>query len=559
LKKENPRKRLTDYIDIERDILPNNVTAIYAGTNAGKTTLIEGYHDGNVDFFGLAEKYKVLFITSRRQKVKQTCCHQESFLRHLEEAGAIIYWDNCNKNVVCTNAHIHQYISQHYVMANEATYFWRHFDFVVVDEVHSICNDSSYAQCSYTVKCLIEKIAEEQKRGKTKTKLLLMTATPQTIRWFVEQLDAKVYDYLDVLKPLKPKSISVVGKDYMHKEMLSLVRQGKTVVYYLSHIEKMPRLIQAIAESGISETEISVAISDKEVLKKIQNEYPIIYDNAEDLSISVSIHEEIDSQFKLVLTNGKWREAINITNVVDCLIIESHYSIDLQQIIGRFRNGVGQVFLIRDAQQFENYNNFSQEWDYYSQRMDYDNAELKKRIFGAELPKKYEPIMQNTETKRFVDTLLRQSRYRGINLLKECFEANMAYKKYLEHFNHSKYAIQNALDANLDFSEVDNYFKDIAIDYGTEQSANLAYIEKLFERENLEFGKTEISKEKLSEIVSMLIENLNNNGKPIKCKKPKTVLAKYGCGYTIIGKTIKGRCIIYKLRALNEPPIDILC
>ena len=74
-----------------------------------------------------------------------------------------------------------------------------------------------------------------------------------------------------------------------------------------------------------------------------------------------------------------------------------------------------------------------------------------------------------------------------------------------------------------------------------------------------EFGKTEISKEKLSEIVSMLIENLNNNGKPIKCKKPKTVLAKYGCGYTIIGKTINGRCIIFKLRAPNEPPIDILC
>lgn len=80
-----PRKAMKKYvsqlIDIERDIMPHGITAIWSGVGSGKNGFIEGIHrevikeDGTserMDFRGLAERYRVLLITSRKAKVTET-------------------------------------------------------------------------------------------------------------------------------------------------------------------------------------------------------------------------------------------------------------------------------------------------------------------------------------------------------------------------------------------------------------------------------------------------------------------------------------------------------
>lgn len=552
--KDNPRKRLTDYIDIERDILPYNVTAIYAGTNAGKTTLIEGYHSENVNFEGLAQKCKVLFITSRKQKVTQTYHQQDSFLKDLRDVGAIIHGKGCNKNVVCTNAHVHQYVSKYYCKDNELTYFWRYFDFVVVDEIHSICTDSAFAQCSYTLKGLIEKIVEEQKSGKTKTKLLLMTATPQPIEWFVQQINAKVYDFTQALESIKPTNISVVTKQYIQKEVIGYVKASKTVVYYFSHLNGVMKVLEQATSNGVAESEIAIAISDKDMVKKVEDKYPTIFANSDELDDSVNYDGKIPNHFKLIITNGKWREAINVRNIVDYLVIESHYPTDIQQIVGRFRNGVKKIYLVEDAQQFGLYNSFDDEWGYYSDKVTYDNAQLQKRKSGVELPKKYQPILEDAKAEKFISSMLKQSKYSAFNLLNEMFEPNMAYKKFFDHYSLTKSRLELYLSSKSSLGEMDDYFKGIEISYETEDEGYARFIEELFYSENIKLGETSLSRDRFIEIVKILQINLKKFETTINYKQYRKVLKRYGCDYEHKGKSSEGTYIIYQFRAQIEPP-----
>ena len=79
-----PRKKkdkfVSDFVTIE-DVCSCGVSAIWSGVGSGKNGFIEGVHekttneDGTmvrIDVDGLAEKYRVLIITSRKAKVTET-------------------------------------------------------------------------------------------------------------------------------------------------------------------------------------------------------------------------------------------------------------------------------------------------------------------------------------------------------------------------------------------------------------------------------------------------------------------------------------------------------
>jgi len=110
------KKRVADLIDVERDLLSHGVTAIYAGVGAGKNSFVEGYHDGDVDYEGLSEKYKVLLITSRKAKVLETKANTDNFLTDLRRFPNIDFEEieRINQSIVCTNAHIQRIIEHEY-------------------------------------------------------------------------------------------------------------------------------------------------------------------------------------------------------------------------------------------------------------------------------------------------------------------------------------------------------------------------------------------------------------------------------------------------------------
>ena len=54
----------------------------------------------------------------------------------------------------------------------------------------------------------------------------------------------------------------------------------------------------------------------------------------------------IDENIKLVITNSKNKEGININSEVDLLVVENHYYTDIKQICGRFRLGVPVALIV---------------------------------------------------------------------------------------------------------------------------------------------------------------------------------------------------------------------
>lgn len=229
----NKKRRLTDYISVEELIeSPHSIIAIWAGTGSGKTTLIEGAE-------GLLTKAKVDICTSRRAKVKESTVNNNQLLNHMDKLGATITWKGNSYSVIHTNAHIHEYIKNHYIRTNEETYFWRCFDFIVIDEAHSICGDATFADCTFTVKSLIEAIIADQEAGKTSTKIILMTATPEPIEWLVKKWGAKVYDFRKQTSYIKPKSIDIGTRLLAEHEAIKRTKDGQTVVYYFAHLDRL--------------------------------------------------------------------------------------------------------------------------------------------------------------------------------------------------------------------------------------------------------------------------------------------------------------------------------
>jgi hypothetical protein len=208
---------------------------------------------------------------------------------------------------------------------------------------------------------------------------------------------------------------------------------------------------------------------------------------------------------------------------------------------------------VSDAWQFAIHDSFYKEFDYYKNRIIYDNEQLQKRIFVSTDCQKYEPVLLNNVTNKFIKSLLSHSKYTAFNIIKECFEPNLPYLQYAIHFQESMTAIKELIDSHTQFDKIDEYFADIECLYCSTENPIL-FIEDLFRRAHCEFNKTELSRERFLNLMDLLRENLVNIPEVSKSKftKFKRVLNIYGCDYSIIGKTSNCRYIIYKMDNYSE-------
>ena len=520
--------------------------------------MIEGYHGDNGDFIGLAERFKILFITSRKVKVMETATHKEFFLSDLRDVGAVICNKACSYSVVGTNAHVHSYIQQHYRKDNESTYFWRHFDFVVVDEFHSISTDAPFATCAITISHLIETILEDYNSGKCKTKIIMMSATPEPCEWLAKKTHATVFDFRNKIQSLKPTSIHILTYASAENMLIDYVRKYKTTVYYLSHFDKLFLLLKRAIDSGVQESEIAVSISDASVKKTIQDKYPLIYSNMQHFERAVSEENEIPPQFKLIVTNGRCKEAININTTIDALFIESHYSVDIEQICGRFRNGIRDTAVISDARQFQLHDRFSNESDYYRKKLKYDNKELLKRITPTDIP--YPSILDNAQAMQFIDTMLEQTKYRAFNLLTEKFVINTPYIEYKKHYERSIGIINYVMRAKLAFTSLGTYFNSIPIRY-PRYLKPYHYVLRWYEENKLMINESILSYEQFCALIEYLKESIHllKDAPKKEYKQGKYILAAYNATFELVGrKTNKEQCK-YRIKLSVTPALDDAC
>ena len=128
-----PRKKedkfVSDFVTID-DVCSRGVTAIWSGVGSGKNGFIEGVHeeitneDGTttrIDVDGLAEKYRVLLITSRKAKVTETeerhAKDLSNYLTDIRHIDDVNFDEYDNKSLVCTTAHMKRRIERDYSLS----------------------------------------------------------------------------------------------------------------------------------------------------------------------------------------------------------------------------------------------------------------------------------------------------------------------------------------------------------------------------------------------------------------------------------------------------------
>ena len=180
---------LSDVINYARDIEPYGFIQIHSGVGSGKNTfinnLISGYTTKNNDGTETTIPPKtVLLITSRRAKVneilndkttsvgsyllewKNGCAVDDldEYIDRVKEIPNLDGWGNFKvhqRSIACTNAAIEKYLQNHHIPQNSSTHLWQRFDFIVLDEAHSVRADASYQTAPYYVHALVNQAFKE--------------------------------------------------------------------------------------------------------------------------------------------------------------------------------------------------------------------------------------------------------------------------------------------------------------------------------------------------------------------------------------------------------------
>ena len=153
--------QIKDVFDIDETINKHGKKILLlGGVGSGKSTWVTEV---------LTKKGSVLFITSRKAKVQEDTkgtCFKEAFI-----------WNTSNNQTLITNARLTslvERIADDY--QQDLDEFIDHFNYIVVDEIHSIATDSAYAESCFGVLSFIEYAVEKEKI------IICMTGTPEPIQ-----------------------------------------------------------------------------------------------------------------------------------------------------------------------------------------------------------------------------------------------------------------------------------------------------------------------------------------------------------------------------------------
>ena len=549
-KKEAAKPRLTELVDLEKDIVPYDLNVIYAGVGAGKNSIIVGYHDDYTDYDGLAEKYRVLLITSRKAKVIETK-HDENGKNLLTDIRSMdtIRWDKLkSKSVICTNAHFQQRVKDWWEPLLDNKPFWEEFDFVVIDEFHSIVSDATFADSSCIVYYLMDQLYNEclRKSGTSqhKTKLVLMTGTPEPVEPLIKKYNPHILDYRQKALCISPNEYCIYNYESSKRKMLETLLRGEIAVYYLALFDNLEDIISEALSAGIREEQIVVSVSDSRINKELQKNHSTIFKNIEIFDQALA-NEKIPEQFLLTITNSRNKEGINIKTYVDSLIIETHLQSDIVQICGRFRNGVRRVVIVSDAEQFEiqllHAEEETYQWDYAIRSA---NTYLEQILKEENLDPRNESLYRNKRVQNFIDYIEKNTRLLRYNPFIYRFDKNPCFLQAYRFYNDSIAAFSHFIDdpTRISLFVLD---KDINVRIKTDYFTTQEIIEDYFFDKKYVIGETIFTRENGIEMLkelNILLHRVFKKAK--KYTQLKSLLKVYGYDTKRIGKTERGQFVI---------------
>ena len=334
-------KYLSEVIDFKKEIAPYRIIQIYSGVGSGKNYWVESL---------AKEGYRILLITSR----KATADAQAKKLKgtrwvDLDEIAQQGFGVKAQKKVIVTNAGIEQFIKKKYIPDDEKTHIWKYFDFIILDEAHSLVSDATFSDSPFHVHKFLKFFQNNAK----KCKLVFMTGTPEPIaHFFPEKLqNSAQYNYLNVYNQCKhvdPEEVYLYPSSNIEKVLQYNLQKGDRIIYFANSITKIESMVANLCNLGVDENCIGVAYADKNKRK-----FPkAILDRKDFIRESLIKDEILPPEIQLFISTSQNKEGININNDdIKIMVSESCDRASLIQMAGRVRKGLEVLVILYDAPQ----------------------------------------------------------------------------------------------------------------------------------------------------------------------------------------------------------------
>ena len=342
-------KRFSAVVDWNKHIEPYRIIQFVAGVGSGKNYWVENE---------LMSKMKVLLVTSRKAKVEETSerlkIGKKLNFNELEK-DHLMYFLTQNRedgSCVCNNWQIEYYMKHQFQANNPRTYLWSFFDIVIIDEIHSLATDATYADSPFYVLDFIKAIYRC-----SNTKVVLMTATFSPIRGLIKlnnKDDYAFWDVTDECRNLLPEKLWFQTTEQTLQQMVHDYEVSKKAkdqnlelspskwVYFATRTNTIANtIITYLVNSGIPENEIAVSFSNDEAEENFSD---VILENKRIVEDYLKTHEDIPENINFFITTSRNKEGINIDNpnLYWNIAIESHWTDEAAQMWGRVRHGLNQ-------------------------------------------------------------------------------------------------------------------------------------------------------------------------------------------------------------------------
>lgn len=352
-RKNTGTERLADIIDFEKDIAPYNLIQLVAGVGAGK----------NYWACELANQgYRVLLITSRRATADAQAKKMnagkwfdfDSLFKNENVWGTV---PGIQKKAICTNRQIEYFVKEWYDPDEPKTHVWNYFDFIFLDEAHSLSSDATFTDSPFYVERFL-KYAYKQNKN---CKIIVMTGTPEPIDWlFAKSKKVHKLDYFNKCTHVEPPKVYFCPSSQVLGSFISYYKKNKRVVYFVNSTKEISKLVKQLKENGVPEEAIGIGYTKKEADERFSED---MLTAKEKIRKSLVEEEKLPDEIKIFITTSKNKEGININDDdIFAVIAESHIHADLTQMIGRIRNGVQYFCIIYDAFQHGSREDFIMEY-----------------------------------------------------------------------------------------------------------------------------------------------------------------------------------------------------
>ena len=247
------------------------------------------------------------------------------------------------KQVVCTNAHIANFVKTKYDPDDPRTHIWNKFDFIVLDEAHSLTIDASFSDSVfYVLKFMIHAYSQNPD-----CHLIFMTGTPKPIEWIFRKRAIHSLELFAKCKHIDPKNVFLIPCDAAIRCLITDWHQNQRVIYFANSTTRILKCVELLVDAGIPEEDIGISYNPSEKDASFSDE---MINRRSAIEASLVNEERIPENVKIFLTTVKNREGINILDTdIKTMYSESHHAAELTQMAGRVRNGLDTLFVLYDA------------------------------------------------------------------------------------------------------------------------------------------------------------------------------------------------------------------